>query len=57
MTQPLIKYDSARRRVWLGEQRLHHGLAGTFLAAAGLVLMAHDWHDRNSWFERGPQAS
>ncbi len=23
------------------------------LAATGSVLMAHDWHDRSMWFERG----
>jgi hypothetical protein len=23
------------------------------LVAAGSVLMAHDWHDRQIWFERG----
>ncbi len=23
------------------------------LAATGSVLMAHDWHDRSIWFERG----
>ena len=34
--------------------RLHIGglLA---LAATGSVLMAHDWHDRDIWFERGWQ--
>lgn len=25
------------------------------LAATGSVLMAHDWHDRQIWFERGWQ--
>ena len=25
------------------------------LAATGSVLMAHDWHDRRIWFERGWQ--
>ena len=29
------------------------GLVG--LIAAGSVLMAHDWHDRHIWFERGWQ--
>ena len=52
----LVRYDAELRRVWVGSQRLHHGLVGTVFAAAGLVLMAHDWHDRRSWFERGPQA-
>lgn len=51
----LINYDPARRRIWVRNQRLHHGLTGAFLAAAGVVLMAHDWHDRSFWFARGPQ--
>ena len=25
------------------------------LAAAGSVLMVHDWHDRSLWFARGAQ--
>ena len=25
------------------------------LVAAGTLLMAHDWHDRTLWFERGWQ--
>jgi hypothetical protein len=25
------------------------------LVAAGSALMAHDWHDRSIWFERGWQ--
>jgi hypothetical protein len=34
--------------------RMH--LAGLLvLAATGSVLMAHDWHDRDIWFERGWQ--
>jgi len=72
----LISYDSVRRRVWVGKQRLHHGLTGAMLAGlaiAGLathrltarggvewalfgsVLMAHDWHDRSLWLQRGAQ--
>ena len=50
-----VRIDTARRRVWIGDQRLHHGLTGVVLAAAGLVLMAHDWHDRSVWFRRGSQ--
>ena len=42
-----------RRRVWVCGQRVHHGLTGVLLAAAGTVLMAHDWKDRPMWFERG----
>jgi hypothetical protein len=26
------------------------------LVAAGSLLMAHDWKDRQSWFEPGPQS-
>jgi hypothetical protein len=50
----LIGYDPARRRVWIGGQRIHHGLSGALLAVAGAVLMLHDWKDRSIWFERGP---
>jgi hypothetical protein len=52
----VIRYDTQLRRVWVGTQRLHHGLTGFFLAGAGLALMAHDWQDRTVWFQRGPQA-
>jgi hypothetical protein len=51
----LFRYDPELRRVWVGGQRLHHGLTGALLAGLGLVLMAHDWHDRSRWFERGTQ--
>jgi hypothetical protein len=51
----LVRYDPEFRRVWVGGQRLHHGLTGAFLAGLGLVLMAHDWRDRSRWFERGTQ--
>ena len=56
MTAGVVLYDADRRRVWVGSQRLHHGLVGTLFAATGLVLMAHDWHDRRHWFARGPQS-
>ena len=39
----LVKYDAARRRVYLCGRRLHHGLTGAALATIGLVLM---WDDR-----------
>jgi hypothetical protein len=52
----LVSYDGVRRRVWIGSQRLHHGLTGALLAGAGLALMAHDWRDRSVWFARGPQS-
>ncbi len=51
----LIGYDSEHRRLWIGGQRVHHGMTGLLLAAAGTVLMAHDWKDRPSWFARGVQ--
>ena len=51
----LLQYDAERRRVWVCGQRLHHGLTGAFLAAAGLALMAHDWNDRSFWFRLGAQ--
>jgi hypothetical protein len=56
LTAGVVQYDARRRRVWVGSQRLHHGLVGTLFAAAGIVLMAHDWHDRRVWFARGRQA-
>ena len=51
----LIRYDPMKRRVWIVNQRLHHGLTGAMLAAAGMALMAHDWQDRTRWLQRGPQ--
>lgn len=39
----MIRYDRELRRVWVLGRRLHHGLAGMILAAAGLALM---WDDR-----------
>lgn len=52
----LVDYDAERKRVWVGGQRLHHGMTGAVLAALGSVLMAHDWHDRSVWFQKGRQA-
>ncbi|MDX6580951.1 MAG: hypothetical protein QOI10_135 [Solirubrobacterales bacterium] len=51
----LIRYDPRMRRVWIVNQRLHHGLAGAMLTAAGMALMVHDRHDRTFWLKRGPQ--
>ena len=28
----LLEYDSARRRLWIGGQRCHHGAAGSIVA-------------------------
>lgn len=55
LTRGVVRYDDQLRRVWVGTQRLHHGMVGTLFAAAGVVLMAHDWRDRKVWFTRGPQ--
>lgn len=52
-TPRLFHYDHRRRRLWLGGQRWHHGLTGVILAAAGTMLMLHDWKDRYEWFRRG----
>lgn len=72
----LVRYDAGRRRVWVHNQRLHHGAPGAVAAGLGIaglaarrftprgglewallgsVLMAHDWHDRSVWFQRGSQ--
>jgi hypothetical protein len=51
---PLLRYDADRRRLWVAGQRVHHGLTGAFLFAAGTALMAHDWKDRSLWFQLGP---
>jgi hypothetical protein len=40
MRKPLISYDHQQRRVWIGSQRLHHGVTGIALASAGLVGLA-----------------
>jgi hypothetical protein len=49
----LLRYDAERRRVWIGGQRLHHGLTGALLTAAGIALMVHDRRDRSIWFKPG----
>jgi hypothetical protein len=36
----LVRYDPELRRVWIGGQRLHHGLTGAFLAGLGLSGLA-----------------
>jgi MOSC domain-containing protein YiiM len=46
----LVHYDAEMRRLWVCGRRLHHGLTGAVLAAAGVLLMAHDWRDRSVWF-------
>jgi hypothetical protein len=49
----IVRYDAERRRVWICGQRMHHGLTGALLTAAGLALMAHDRRDRAFWFRLG----
>ena len=49
----VLRYDADRRRVWICGRRMHHGLTGALLAAAGFALMAHDWNDRSFWFRTG----
>ena len=53
-TTPLLRYDARRRRLWVAGQRVHHGLTGVFLLAAGTALILHDWKDRSLWFQLGP---
>jgi hypothetical protein len=36
----IVGLDPERRRLWVGGQRLHHGLTGVALAAAGLANFA-----------------
>jgi hypothetical protein len=35
-----LGYDPVQRRLWVGGQRLHHGLTGIALASAGLTQLA-----------------
>ena len=35
----LLGFDLRRRRLWVGGQRLHHGLTGTAVAGAGLAQL------------------
>jgi hypothetical protein len=53
----VVGFDPAKRRLWVGGQRVHHGATGLLLAALGAVLVAHDWKDRPMWFARGAQDS
>jgi hypothetical protein len=59
MTPQLVRkplhYDRSLRRLWIRGQRCHHGATGFLLAAAGLLMMVHDWKDRALWFRRGWQ--
>jgi hypothetical protein len=40
MRKPFISYDPVKRRVWIGGQRLHHGVTGIAIAGAGLAGLA-----------------
>ena len=40
----IVGYDPELRRVWIGGQRLHHGLTGVALAGTGLVRLG--WRRR-----------
>lgn len=51
----LLHFDRERRRLWIANQRIHHGMTGALLAAAGALLMLHDRKDHSLWFQRGPQ--
>ena len=33
----LIRYDAHHKRLWIGTQRLHHGLTGALLTGAGVL--------------------
>ena len=45
----LVEYDAIRRRLWVGGQRMHHGLTGAAVAGAGLgALLAHRLSPRGS---------
>ena len=45
---------AAGAATWLVAARVGIRAGITLLTTAG-VLMAHDWHDRSRWFERGWQ--
>jgi hypothetical protein len=36
----IVGFDPERRRIWVGGQRLHHGLTGIVLTGVGLVRLA-----------------
>jgi hypothetical protein len=71
MSNRLITYDRQAQRVWICSQRCHHGSVGVcaillglvrrqirgFALPLGLILVAHDWHDRSLWFARDRLAS
>lgn len=48
MRSPLY-IDREFRRVWVYGWRLHHGLVGAAMIAAGIGLCLHDFKDRWDW--------
>ncbi len=36
----LVRYDRAKRRLWIGGQRLHHGVTGLALGGTALAQLA-----------------
>jgi hypothetical protein len=48
----LLHFDRKLRRCWLLGRRYHHGKLGAQLVVVGVVLCAHDWHDRREWFRQ-----
>ncbi len=36
----LVRYDARQRRLWLADQRVHHGLTGALIAGAGVAGLA-----------------
>lgn len=51
----LIRYDRAARRVWVLNQRLHHGAVGVVVIVTGAALAIHDRKDWKDWFRGGLQ--
>lgn len=45
----MVRHDKSLRRTWVLGARIHHGLVGLGLFAAGVWLMWDDRHDR-WWF-------
>ena len=52
MNRILYITPGPHRRIYLGMRHIHHGFEGLVLVVVGLVLIAHDWHDRPFWPER-----
>lgn len=62
ISMKIVTYDRNAQRVWICNQRIHHGACGCALIALairwraclpiGLLLALHDWHDWKVWFKR-----